>query len=265
MGIAGLGTYNSTSFYYATSYKSKNSNVEKEPSYDFLPEETGSAQTDSLPSKTTDEAVQTAYSRCITANIRTEELYASKSSDGELIYSYKASEQSFKIWINSDGDKKTYSIEGIDKDGQLFTKEFEPYDVDPEDADFPEFAALCMYIRDTDETSDMLANEYFATENILEKCDYMEKMQGFSSSGIFEKTQSMMDNLNKLMATLEQIVGIKNDFNSMYEPFLSEYMIEDVDLSDYPDIAGAISEELSSESVKEAEQEEIVTPLGIRL
>ena len=174
-----------------------------------------------------------------------------------------SSEQSFKIWINSDGSNKTYSIEGMGKDGQPFTKEFDPYDVDPEYADFPEFAALCMYIQNTDETADMLANEYFATDDILEKCDYLDKMQGFSMEGIFEKTQSMMDNIDKLMATLHQITGMRNDINSFFEPFFTKYLVEDVDLSDYPDIAGAISEELSSEKItEEVEPEEVVTSLG---
>ena len=264
MGIAGLGTYSSTSFYYAMTNRSKNSNVGNDSTFGFLPETEGEQTNVATTSNKTGVAtVGAAYSRCITASIRSEELLASQAADGEMIYSYKASEQSFKIWINSDGSNKTYSIEGMDKDGQPFTKEFDPYDVDPEYADFPEFAALCMYIQNTDETADMLANEYFATDDILEKCDYMDKMQGFSMEGIFEKTQSMMDNIDKLMATLHQITGMRNDINSFFEPFFTKYLVEDVDLSDYPDIAGAISEELSSEKItEEIEPEEVVTPLG---
>lgn len=264
MGIAGLGTYSSNSFYYAMTNRSKNSNVGNDSSFGFLPETEGEQTNVAITSNKTDVATAgAAYSRCITASIRSEELLASQSADGEMIYSYKASEQSFKIWINSDGSNKTYSIEGMGKDGQPFTKEFDPYDVDPEYADFPEFAALCMYIQNTDETADMLANEYFATDDILEKCDYLDKMQGFSIEGIFEKTQSMMDNIDKLMATLHQITGMRNDINSFFEPFFTKYLVEDVELSDYPDIAGAISEELSSEKItEEVEPEEVITPLG---
>ncbi len=265
MGIAELGTYSSTSFYYATSNRSKNSNMGNESTFGFLPE-AGSEQTGvvATSNKTAVGTAQVAYSRCITASIRSEELLASQSADGKMIYSYKASEQSFKIWINSDGKNKTYSIEGIDKDGQPFAKEFDPYGVDPEYADFPEFAALCMYIQNTDETADMLANEYFATDDILEKCDYMDKLQGFSLDGFFEKTEAMMDNIDKLMAALYQITGVRNDINSFFEPFFTKYLVEDVDSSDYPDIAGAITEELSSESItEETEPEEVVTPLGI--
>ena len=264
MGITGLGTYSSTSYYLEMRSRGKNSNVGNESAFGLTPKTDGE-QTDVAPTsnKTAVGAAQTAYSRCITANIKSEELVARKSADGEMIYSYQASEQSFKIWINSDGSNKTYSIEGIDKDGQPFTKEFDPYDVDPEDADFPEFAALCMYIQNTDETADMLANEYFATDDILEKCDYLDKMQGFSLDGFFEKTQAMMDNLDKLVSTLCQISGMRNDINSFFEPFFTKYLVEDVDLEDYPDIAGKISEDLSSEKVSdEKELEEVVTPLG---
>ena len=264
MGIAGLGTYSSTSFYYAMTNRSKNSNVGNDSTFGFLSETEGEQTNVATTSNKTGVATAgVAYSRCITASIRSEELLASQSADGEMIYSYKASEQSFKIWINSDGSNKTYSIEGIDKDGQPFAKEFDPYEVDPEYADFPEFAALCMYIRNTDETADMLANEYFATDDILEKNNYMDKMQGFSMDGLFEKTEAMMRNLDKLMATLHQIAGMRNDINSFFEPFFTKYLVEDVDLNDYPDIAGGIVEELSSEQItEEAEPEETVTPLG---
>ena len=263
MGIAGVGTYNSTSFYYAMRSRGKSSSADENPFGLMNQEDSGQTGV----SNTTNNGIvgtKVAYSRCITANIRSEEVYASQSADGEMIYSYKASEQSFKIWINSDGSDKTYSIEGIDKDGQPFTKEFDPYDVNPEDADFPEFAALCMYIQNTDETADMLANEYFTTDDILEKSDYLDKLQGFSVDGLFEKTQSMMDNIDKLMVTLHQIAGMRNDIDSFLEPFFTKYLIEDVDLSDYPEIAGKIGEDLSSEKITEdAEPEEVITPLGM--
>lgn len=208
-------------------------------------------------------SVTVPYTRCITTTIQTEEMYASQSENGEMVYSYKASEQSFNIYINSDGKNKTYSIEGIDKDGQPFTKEFDPYDVDPEYADFPEFAALCLYIQNTDETADMLANDYFATDDILEKCDYLEKLQGFGTDTIFEKAQSMLDLANKLVNTLQQITDMRSELDSFFGPFFTKYLVEDVDLDDYPDIAGKISEELSSEKVSETtEPEERVTPLG---
>lgn len=265
MGIVGLGTYSSTSFYYKMTNKRRSENAANDAAFGLLSDDKNNqnAVATTTNTKSATSSVSTAYSRCITANIRTEQLYASQNTVGEMIYSYQACEQSFKIWINSDGEKKTYSVEGIDSNGEPFTKEFDPYEVDPKNADFPEFAALCMYIRNTDETADMLANEYFATDDILQKCNYMEKLQGFSTEGIFQKTQAMMENINKLVSTLHQIAGIKSDIDSFFEPFFTKYLVEDVDLSEYPDIEGKISEALSSEAVKEEkEPEEIVTPLG---
>ena len=258
MGIAGLATYSSTRYFCAYMSNNKNNGIDTEGEFPVLASENKAEKIS--PKENT--SVSVPYTRCITASIKTEEVYGAESN-GEMIYSYKASEQSFKIWINSDGEKKTYSVEGIDKDGKPFTKEFDPYEINPEYADFPEFAALCMYIQNTDETADMLANEYFASDDILEKCDYSEKLQGFSVEGFFEKTQAMMDNIDKLLATFQRITGMKNEVDSFFEPFFTKYLVEDVDLNDYPDIAGAISEELSSEKIiEESEPEEVVTPLG---
>ena len=102
-----------------------------------------------------------AYTRCITANIKTKEAYAQQNSDGEVIYSYRETEQSFNIIINSDGKDKTYTIKGIDENGEEFERKFDPYDLNPKDMDYPEFAAMCMYIRQTDETADLIASSYF--------------------------------------------------------------------------------------------------------
>lgn len=263
MGITGLGTY-STSFYYKMTSQGNNTNVNDKFDLGLVPGQNNNqdetADTVGKPART---SVTVPYTRCITTTIQTEEMYASQSENGEMVYSYKASEQSFNIYINSDGQNKTYSIEGIDKDGQPFTKEFDPYDVDPEYSDFPEFAALCLYIQNTDETADMLANDYFATDDILEKCNYLEKLQGFGTDTIFEKAQSMLDLANKLVNTLQQITDMRSELDSFFAPFFTKYLVEDVDLDDYPDIAGKISEELSSEKVSETtEPEERVTPLG---
>ncbi len=264
MGIAGLGTYSSTSFYYKMTSQGNNTNVNDKFDLGLVPGQNNNQdETADTVGKPARASVTVPYTRCITTTIQTEEMYASQSENGEMVYSYKASEQSFNIYINSDGKNKTYSIEGIDKDGQPFTKEFDPYDVDPEYADFPEFAALCLYIQNTDETADMLANDYFATDDILEKCDYLEKLQGFGTDTIFEKAQSMLDLANKLVNTLQQITDMRSELDSFFGPFFTKYLVEDVDLDDYPDIAGKISEELSSEKVSETtEPEERVTPLG---
>lgn len=62
------------------------------------------------------------YCKCIIANIKTEALYASQDDSGEMIYSYQKTEQSFQVFIKSDGHNKTYSVKGYDKDGNPFEK-----------------------------------------------------------------------------------------------------------------------------------------------
>lgn len=62
------------------------------------------------------------YCKCIIANIKTEELYASQNDAGEMAYSYEKTEQSFQVFIKYDGHDKTYSVKGYDKDGNPFEK-----------------------------------------------------------------------------------------------------------------------------------------------
>lgn len=103
-----------------------------------------------------------SYTRCITANIKSRELLAQQSADGQVIYSYAETEKSFQIIINSDEqESKTYTIKGFDDNGEEFEREFDPYNLDLEDMDYPEFSALCMYIQETNDTADLIANSYF--------------------------------------------------------------------------------------------------------
>ena len=84
MAIAGLGTYSSTSFYYATSNRSKGNNLGNESTFGFLPEK-DSQQTNiaTTSNKTSVATTGVAYSRYSTANIRYEELLAAQSAHVE--------------------------------------------------------------------------------------------------------------------------------------------------------------------------------------
>ncbi len=124
-------------------------------------------------------AVQTmqtkpSYTRVITANIRYGELSA-PVSNSDTAYSFQGVVQRFEIKIDVAGDNRTYTASGIDKLGNEFSKEIDPYNVDPVDADFTEFAALCAYICDTEKLADetMMAVDTVAPSNILEKRDYV--------------------------------------------------------------------------------------------
>ena len=182
MSIAGLGTFQSKTTYYAMFRGGKGKDVSAQDSFEgkLAQDDYGigndknmitEVSKESLMSKDLDATCipitskgygdPSAYTRCITANIKTKEAYAQQNSNGEVIYSYRETEQSFNIIINSDGKDKTYTITGIDENGEEFERAFDPYDLDPKDMDYPEFAAMCMYIRQTDETADLIASSYF--------------------------------------------------------------------------------------------------------
>ena len=182
MSIAGLGTFQSKTTYYAMFMGGKGKDVSAQDSFEgkLAQDDYGMGNDKNIITEVSGESVASkdmdatcipimskgygdpaAYTRCITANIKTKEAYAQQNSDGEVIYSYRETEQSFNIIINSDGKDKTYTITGIDENGEEFERTFDPYDLDPKDMDYPEFAAMCMYIRQTDETADLIASSYF--------------------------------------------------------------------------------------------------------
>lgn len=267
MSIAGLGTYGSKSFYYASVTKSRSKGLSNGAEF-FENQVTQNGGEQYGLREAAKQAVRTSpYTRCITADIKTEEMYVSQSDNGEMIYSYQAAEQRFQIFIKSDGESKSYTVNGIDKDGNPFEKEIDPYNVDPEYADFPEFSALCMYIQQTDETADMLADDYLASEDLLEKKNYLEQLRSFGNDDFCEKTQSMIDCANRLFDEMHRIMNLRNDINSFFEPFRLQFLTMDIEeMEEYhmPDAADNISEVLSSEKLKEeTEEDERITPLGI--
>ncbi len=267
MSIPGLGTYNSSSYFFAAVSKSRGvGNTGNDFSFGG-PLSRDNSETTELSSR---EKVlpSTPYTRIITANIKTEEMTATIASNGEMIYSYSASEQSFQICIESDGENKTYKITGIDKDGNPFEKDFDPYEVDPENADLPEFAALCMYIQQTDETADLLADDYFKPDDILEKRDYFGLLGNFSNTSIFDRVQSMIDCANRLLDEIGRIMDVRAGIESVVGPMRFQLLTLDIDNvaeEDLPVIPEKVSEALSSEKIAsdDEELEEELTPLGI--
>ena len=147
------------------------------------------------------------YTRCITASIKTREMTATEA-DGQMIYSYQEEEKSFNIFINSDGTNKTYTIKGIDENGQEIEEEFDPYNLDPEMMDFPEFSALCMYIRQTDDTADLMTKLAFTDtryfDNLFEKGDRINMLKDYS-----EECRETDQYLSKLASSLFNAI---NDF-----------------------------------------------------
>ena len=267
MSIPGLGTYNNSSYFFAAVSKGRGvGDLGNDFSFSGLLARDNSETTELAPREKT--LPSTPYTRIITANIKTEEMTATIAANGEMIYSYSASEQSFQICIESDGENKTYKITGIDKDGNPFEREFDPYEVDPENADLPEFSALCMYIQQTDETADLLADDYFKTDDILEKRNYFGLLGNFANTSIFDRVQSMLDCANRLLDEIGRIMDVRAGIESVIGPMRFQLLTLDIENTaeeDLPVIPEKVSEALSSEKIAsdDEELEEELTPLGI--
>ena len=267
MSIAGLGTYNSSSSYYYKCVTKSRSGSLSNLSDDFVNQKIS----DDDPMHDFKEAARKVitsapYCKCIVANIKTEELYASENESGEMMYSYEKTEQSFQIFIKYDGHDKTYTVKGYDKDGNPFEKDINPEDVDPEYADFPEFSALCMYFEQTEETAEFLEDDYFDTDDILEKMDYLEKINNLKNGSVMDKAKSIMDHANRFFDTFRQMMNAKEDIQSLFEPYFVKYLsmdITQIEQSEAPDIF-ELSKVHSSEKLQEEKAEsEQITPLGI--
>ena len=267
MSIAGLGTYNSSSSYYYKCVTKSRSGSLSNLSDDFVNQKIS----DDDPMHDFKEAARKVitsapYCKCIVANIKTEELYASENESGEMMYSYEKTEQSFQIFIKYDGHDKTYTVKGYDKDGNPFEKEINPEDVDPEYADFPEFSALCMSFEQTEETAEFLEDDYFDTDDILEKMDYLEKINNLKNGSVMDKAKSIMDHANRFFDTFRQMMNAKEDIQSLFEPYFVKYLsmdITQIEQSEAPDIF-ELSKVHSSEKLQEEKAEsEQITPLGI--
>ncbi len=241
MSIPGLGTYNNSSYFFTAVSKGRGvGDMGNDFSFGGL---LARDNKDTMELSQRENALpSTPYTRIITANIRTEEMTATIASNGEMIYSYSASEQSFQISIESDGENKTYKITGIDKDGNPFEKDFDPYEVDPENADLPEFSALCMYIQQTDETADLLADDYFKTDDILEKRNYFGLLSEFANTSIFDRMQSMLDCANRLLEEIGKIMDVRAGIEAVTGSFKMQMLtldIESMDEKDLPDVTAA--------------------------
>ena len=263
MSIPGLGTYNNSSYFFAAISKGRAvGDMGNDFSFSGLLARDNSETTELTPRE--NALPSTPYTRIITANIKTEEMTATIAANGEMIYSYSASEQSFQICIESDGENKTYKITGIDKDGNPFEREFDPYEVDPENADLPEFSALCMYIQQTDETADLLADDYFKTDDILEKRNYFGLLGNFANTSIFDRVQSMLDCANRLLDEIGRIMDVRAGIESVIGPMRFQLLTLDIENTaeeDLPVIPEKVSEALSSEKIVYDDEE--LTPLGI--
>ena len=168
-----------------------------------------------------------SYTRIVSATVMNSELRTTTGEGGITAFSYQGVMQQFEIRIDVNGDDRKYTAIGTDKDGNPFEKEIDPYNVDPTDADFTEFAALCSYICETenlaDETMKFVGD--FEVNDIFESMDYLTVFS--SEMGKYEKAgmgnlslENFMPHINKLMETLMGITMEK--FNVSLDTVVEE-------------------------------------------
>lgn len=156
-----------------------------------------------------DTPAKKGYTRVITANIWNSGFGATQIADGKTAYSYQGVMQQFQIRIDVDGDTRKYTATGTDENGNEFSKEIDPYNVDPTDSDFTEFAALCSYIRDTEGLADeaMGAVDSVAPDDIFEKKNYMSELDGsiknYQLMGVSTLgAEQLLSHINRLMEVM---------------------------------------------------------------
>ena len=156
-----------------------------------------------------EEPAKKGYTRVITANVWNSGYTATQLADGKTAYSYQGVMQKFEIRIDVMGDSRKYTATGTDENGNEFSKEIDPYNVDPTDSDFTEFAALCAYIRDTEDIADeaMLAVDDVAPVDIFEKKNYLSELNGFINNfqmmGVSTLgAEQLLSHINRLMEVM---------------------------------------------------------------
>ena len=156
-----------------------------------------------------DDSAKRGYTRVISANIWNSGFGATQLADGKNAYSYQGVMQQFQIRIDVNGDTRKYTATGTDENGKEFSKEIDPYNVDPTDSDFTEFAALCSYIRDTEDLADeaMDAVDSVAPDDIFEKKNYMSELNGsvgnFQFMGVSNLgAEQLLSHINRLMEVM---------------------------------------------------------------
>lgn len=211
---------------FSSSYFFTNQNYKNDDFKNAIETSTNEALNDVDASFEDDSKGKTSYTRIVSASVMTSQMSAIASSDGGTAYSYQGVMQKFEIRIDVKGDERKYTATGTDKDGKEFSKEIDPYNVDPTDADFTEFAALCSYIRDTENLADetMKFVDNVAADDIFERMNYLSAFSAeigkFEFAGLSNlAAEKLMPHINRLMEVLINS-GIGN---------IEEY---DVDLSE---------------------------------
>lgn len=178
-----------------------------------------------------------SYSRRITADFKTEMLTAGQNEKGEVCYSYEASRQKFEVIINVNGDERNYLIKGTDSEGNSFEKEFDPYDIDPENADYTEFTALCLYIQKTDRYADDVMRNFAQPENILEKTNYVGVLFAWSIEQAQNGNMESFEDARRLIVAIQEFTFSKREIELPVSEELIDLLFVEQDEAEEKEVA----------------------------
>ena len=154
-----------------------------------------------------------SYARRITANIRTEGYQTNLSKDREVSYSYQASVRQLETFIRVNGEERRYLIRGVDDDGNVYEKEFNPYEIDPENEEYTEFSAICLYIQKTEKYADYIMSDSDNVESMPEKAERVSILGKWNDM----QTES---NHNELLESTMKLRKAIHDYWEKQQPVL---------------------------------------------
>lgn len=139
-----------------------------------------------------------SYARRITANIRSEGYQANLSDDREVSYSYQASVRQLETIIRVKGGERRYLLRGVDEEGNLFEREFDPYEVDPDNEEHTEYTAICSYIQKTEKYADYIMSDSEKDENMPEKAEKVSILGKWSDMQTDSNHNELLESTMKL-------------------------------------------------------------------
>ncbi len=169
-----------------------------------------------------------SYTRIVTAKVPKE---IASAMNGETIgspFDLSGDTNELQITIKVSGGSRIYTASGTDKDGNSFTRDIDPYNVDPTDTDYAGFATLCEYIRDTEGMADnaMQAVKDAAPSDVTEKGNFLFKVSYTAENtgnlsgakklfeqmeGFFEKIMSLSGEAEDVIASGDNLINVKSD------------------------------------------------------
>ncbi len=169
-----------------------------------------------------------SYTRIVTAKVPAGMTEALNSGSTKSPFDLSGDTNELQITIKVSGGSRIYTATGTDKDGNSFSKDIDPYNVDPQNTDYAGFATLCEYIRNTEgmadnamqAVKDAAPSDITQNGNFLMKVSYTSQQTGNLSGAkklfeqmqsFFEKIMSMSSAASELSPSEDSLINVRSD------------------------------------------------------